>query len=234
MRRHTTIPLVPGLDGRRIFMVCTELLMTLFALLYAFPHVPSALLHDVPVPGETDEAAGTDDADAPWFSVTSTAALRSAMEAILKTSQTLEVSLFQDATLNDITKESVADPERLSRLFDLRLYEAGVPATTRQMVESLCAAYRALLDATVTTREELWALYRRYQLIPAGYQLPGMARVEKEDRSALIRFCSELTVAWMQPYFAQNAKFYLPDEVAATGCKAGRARAGARPIPTPA
>ena len=96
------LPKIPSLDGRRILMVSTELAMTLFALLYAFPHIPSAIMHDVPLPGDTTDASATaesdenpdqkdakDDADAPWFSVTSTAAMRSAMEAILKTSQTL-------------------------------------------------------------------------------------------------------------------------------------------------
>lgn len=191
--------------------------MTLFALLYAFPHIPTAIMDDIPVGDGSTKDAG-DDADAPWFSVTSTTALRAALEAILKTSQTLEVSLNHTATLNDITKEAVADPENLSRLFDLRLYEDRVPSAARTMVESLCAVYAALLNSIITTREELWSLYRRYQLIAPEFHLPGMSRVEASNRSALVRFCSELTVAWMQPFFAQNAAFYFPAEIAAIGC----------------
>ena len=36
--------MMDGPDGERLLMVTMELLMSLFALLYAFPHVPSRLL----------------------------------------------------------------------------------------------------------------------------------------------------------------------------------------------
>lgn len=35
------------LDGEKIWMVATECIMTLFAMLYAFPHIPGSLLDDV-------------------------------------------------------------------------------------------------------------------------------------------------------------------------------------------
>ena len=68
----------------------------------------------------------------------------------------------------------------------------------------------------MTTRDELWTLYRRYQLIPMEYQLPLMSRIDPESRSALVRFCSELMVQWMQPYFAMHSRFYMPQ---LTGCR---------------
>jgi hypothetical protein len=87
------------------------------------------------------------------------------------------------------------------------------------MFENIAAIFRALHGVDVTTREELWTLYQRYQLLPVGYKLPGMVRLDMEDRSALIRFCSELTVDWMQPYFAKQSAYYLPREAAAVVCR---------------
>lgn len=47
----------PVADGYKMFMVAMEMLMALFALLYAFPHVPSQILD----PGDGDTKT--------WFSV---------------------------------------------------------------------------------------------------------------------------------------------------------------------
>lgn len=58
----------------------------------------------------------------------------------------------------------------------------------------------------VTTRDDLLTLYRRYQMLPIGYQVPGTVRVEAENRSDLLRFCSELAVEWLQPYFAKHVE----------------------------
>ena len=62
------------------------------------------------------------------------------------------------------------------------------------MFEYIVAVYKALNSTDIMTREELWTLYARYQLIPVGYRIPGLARVEVQNRSSLIRFCSELAV----------------------------------------
>jgi hypothetical protein len=45
MSRRFHVP--DRVDGKKIWMVATECVMTLFALLYAFPHIPSALSDDV-------------------------------------------------------------------------------------------------------------------------------------------------------------------------------------------
>jgi hypothetical protein len=199
------------IDGKKIWMVATECIMTFFALLYAFPHIPGALLDDV---YETEDAG-----ESQWFSVTSTAALRAAMEAILQTSEVLLYSLADGKTMTDVTKDVVSDINQLSDMFGLQLNERGVPATCRQMFDYIVAVYTALNNTDITTREELWALYQRYQLIPVGYQLPGLARMEVENRSALIRFCSELAVQWMQPYFSQHPVFYMPTLAPLVNCK---------------
>lgn len=198
----------PAADGRKTLMVGMELMMALYAVLYAFPHIPSTLLED------EDEEGGTQ-----WFSVTSTAAMRAALETVLRTSDVLEASLRPGAKTEDIVGERLANPYELSQLFDLQVYDGDVPVTCRQMFECIAAAYRAVYTVDITTREELWTLYRRYQVIPQGYQLPGLARVKAEDRPALLRFCSELTVDWMQPYFSKHPGFFLPREAAAAVCR---------------
>ena len=199
----------PPLDGRKALMVGMELMMSLYAILYAFPHIPSSLLDDP-----------NDDVVPQWFSVTSTAAMRAALEAVLRTSNVLTASLRKGATPEDIKGVNLADPFALSDLFGLQILE--LPITSRQMFECIAAVYRAVYTIDVTTREELWTLYRRYQVIPSGYQLPGLARVNAQDRPALLRFCSELMVDWVQPYFSKHPAFYLPVEAGATVCK-GRA-----------
>lgn len=137
----TSIYTPAGADGKKIWMVGTECIMTLFALLYAFPHIPGALLEDV------YEEEGSEAADSQWFSVTSTAAMRAAMEAILKTSEVLRYSLAAGKTMDDVTKEVVSDVDALSRTFDLHLDDPHVPladavrsqwprfATCRQMFD---------------------------------------------------------------------------------------------------
>jgi hypothetical protein len=199
-------------DGAKLFAVATELVMTLYALLYAYPHIPTSLVDDVDTSGDIA------DGEVQWYSVRTPAALRAAMEALLRTSQVLEVSLRPGLTVAAITGDAVADAEGLSDIFDLQLYAADdIPATCRQLYESLAVAYRAVVTLNVNTREDLWALLQRYQLIPIGYQLPGTVRVESENRSDLLRFCSELAVDYLQPYFAKHEAFYHP-RGAATAC----------------
>ena len=218
----------PTADGRRLLMVGMELMMSLYALLYAFPHIPAALMEDVTAaavptaPGDAGEGDEGEEgvADAPsdtqWYSVSSTAAMRASLEALLRTSEVLEVSLRAGATAEDIKLGELQDARALSRLFDLHLYEvdADVPITCRQMYECIAAIYRALGALDITTREELRMLYQRHQLLPTGYKLPGLVRVEPGNRSALIHFCSELTVDWMQPYFSRHPGYYMPRETA--------------------
>lgn len=190
-------------DGTKIFMVAMELMTVLYALLYAFPHVPTGVIDE-----EGHQKAFT------WFNVTSTEALRAAVQNLLQTSDILEFSLPSGAaTAADITVEAVANPRILSALFDLRLYACHVPRTARQMLESVSAAYRAILTIDILTRDELYSLYRRYQVLPAAYSLPGTLRMATE-KPALIKFCTELAVTWIQPYFSKDAAFYVPADPA--------------------
>jgi hypothetical protein len=60
-------------DGRRLLMIAQELVMSLFALLHAFPHVPTVILED-----SSQEAT--------WYSVVSLNGLHQALLEMLQNS----------------------------------------------------------------------------------------------------------------------------------------------------
>ena len=96
------------------------------------------------------EEDGEEAADSQWFSVTSTAAMRAAMEAILKTSEVLQCSLAADKTMDDVTKEVVSDVNALSRTFDLHLDDPHVPAVAAVVAQRPCVATcRQMFDCTI-------------------------------------------------------------------------------------
>ena len=70
-------------DGEKLLMVAIEMIMCLLALLYAFPIIPSCIIDNFVDQTEVSQ----------WFSVTSTTAMRAALETLLKTSEVLEFSL---------------------------------------------------------------------------------------------------------------------------------------------
>jgi hypothetical protein len=200
------VPTAP--DGEKLLMVAIEMVMCLLALLYAFPIIPSCILENVVDTSEESQ----------WFSVTTTTALRAALETLLKTSEVLEYSLpdgFDHAKLDLRVFEK---PSFLSETFDLQLKHPEVPTTCRQMYDAVCSVYVAIRDVNITTRDELYELYRRFQLLPMAFALPGMGRLEPENRTALVRFCAELMTQWVQPYFAKHAHFYVPSETVPPAC----------------
>jgi hypothetical protein len=220
-----------------MLIVAMELLMSLFALLYAYPHVPTTLLRpEVPA---TTSAPGVNAVPAPappipeWFGVTSPGALRTALQAMLQTSEALGVSLRPGQTPDDITLAALADPFVLSTLFDLDLYGRDTPVTSRQMFEALSAAYRAMLGVNVYSRNDLFTLFRRHQLLPLGHLPTTVSRFLRSfpgtpdptggtaTAEGLLRFCTELTTAWLQPYFAHSPDFYLPRLIQTGECQVG-------------
>ena len=186
----------------KVLMVAMELVMTLFALLYAFPHIPDRILDD-----EEDDVA------AQWFSVQSSPAFRAAVENLLQTSDVLQASLLPPLKPDDLTSEVVTNVRRLSDTFGLCLTSHHVPSTCRQMYESIVSMYQILLSTDIGTRDDLHFMFTKYQFVSTKHRLPGLSKEASEDRAALIRFCSERTVAWMQPYFVRDQRFYLPNQV---------------------
>lgn len=198
-------------DGDRLLMVAMELVMNLFALLYAFPHVPSRLLDSSAV-----TEAGT--ANAPsannaWFSVASHSALKLSLLNIARTSPVFRSCMAElgYSPDTDLTVEALCQPGRLDELLGLNLYVDEVPISCQQMYHSICAAYKSLvfptfdMEGVTITREWLARLFE-------DHGLTGAAAVGRKgmDRNGLLSFCSVRTVAWLQPYFASSPLFFHP------------------------
>lgn len=164
----------------------------------AFPHCPSSVLQEPGAP------------DTQWTAVTTTEGLREALQSMLQSSEVLAASLVPGHTVDDITMEAAANSSAWSGLFGLQLYTRDVvPSTCRQMFETVAAAYRGIASVDLVSREELHGLLRRYSIIPTTYQLPGLSSAT-EAEPMLLRFCAELAVKWLQPFFAQDSNFYVP------------------------
>lgn len=96
---------VPLPDGERLLMVAMELVMALFGLLYAFPHVPSRLL-------ESKSGPTT------WFSVASHDALRSSLLMQLKNSPVMNACLKDPQSVPPLTLDILAGTVVAHRLWE--------------------------------------------------------------------------------------------------------------------
>lgn len=186
-------------DGERALVVALELTMTLFCVLYAYPHVPSVVL---------DTGTG---ATSTWFAVATPGALRAALLHLLRQSEVMQsCAAGGPATLNDLLFDDLGDANRLDAVFGLRLGADNVPVVCRQMFQAIAALLRAVGTLTdVGTRDALQRLYQKYQFLPMNVSA-GARRVERPDRAELLRFCSEQAVGWLQPYFGSHPRFFQP------------------------
>jgi hypothetical protein len=193
-------------DGERLLMVAMELVMVLFCCLYAYPHVPSRIL---------DEGRST-----VWFSIGSLDAFRSAIVNLLRQSKVIQICMAEvGASTESLSFSNLCTVDDLDKQFRLRVYDEAVPTACQQMFENIVAVFRAIDSVPdIPTREFLQRLYQRFQLMRSNFHLPS----DRSDRSGLLRFCSELTVEWMQPYFAGCPLFLYPEGakilVAQGGC----------------
>lgn len=183
-------------DGNRIFMVVFELSTLLFALVFAFPHIPTAVVDET---GRRNEFK--------WTSVADSEGLRNAIRDLLRTSDILEACRGATAIGDEL--EAVCDHRTLSTFYHLNLLAEEVPLTTRQMVEAVCRVYQKLATLELRTREEVIALLRHHQFIQNNTRLRPGANINR-SQSALLTFCMELSVEWIQPFFARNVRFYIP------------------------
>lgn len=197
-------------DGERILMVAMELVMALLCCLYAYPHIPSRIL---------DDGGGT----TVWFSVSSIQAFRLALLNLLHESSVIQVCLGVTSkadVVSILTWNILCSIDDLNRVMQWNLYKDDVPTSCQQMFETIVSVYRAIdmtLDPAcfianhkpaldIPTREFLLRVYQRYLLIRTNYHLPH----NRSEHSGLLRFCSELMVEWMQPYFASCPLFLYP------------------------
>ena len=167
--------------------------MILFCILYAYPHVPSRILDQ--------------DTKTTWFSIGSMDALRAAISNLIQTSPVIQAALAPGQSVVDVTHESMCNPSILDQQLNLRLYREGVSIICRQLFHAIAAVFTAIDSVPdIATREFLMAIYRDHQLIQPSFKLPS----DRSDRTGLLRFCSEQTVEFMQPYFASDPVFFYP------------------------
>lgn len=206
----------PVVDGERLLMAAMELVMTLFALLYAFPHVPSRLLDRT----TTTTAVGTPAPSTPgrttWYSVASYAALVAAIGELTRNSPVFRVCRPAGEADQPLSPAVLSDPKQLDRALGLQLYEDEVPVTCQQMYHNICAVYDAVFHppwyrtSQGVTREWLQRLFQDVGLLSGGAALSATTSSASSDQAGLILFCSERTVDWLQPYFASSPLFYYP------------------------
>lgn len=183
-----------AIDGYKHLMVAQELVMTLFGILYVYPHVPSRLIDDKKT--------------TVWYSIGSKDALRTAISNLLQASPVIRASLAPDVTIASVTWVTVCDPERLDRALDLHLYHDDVPITSQQMFHTITEIYRIIANAEdISTREYMQLLFQQCQLLPPSFRLPA----DRSDRSGLLRFCSKQTNEWTQQYLASAPLFFYPE-----------------------
>lgn len=184
-------------DGNRILMVAMEMIMSLFAVLFAFPHVPSRIID-----GKMENVTA-------WYAVTTHSELCAALLELLNNSPVISLC----ARRPPLGAVDICDIDALSDQLDLFLSAEGVPITCRQMYSNICAVFSAIfvprIDMTgvTLTRDWLAHLFAGQGLLRASLSSAGHKGV---DRSGLMGFCSEQTVAWLQPYFASHPRFFHP------------------------
>lgn len=180
-------------DGHKQFMVAQELVMTLFCILYVYPHVPSQLIDDQ----QTTE----------WYSIGSKEALQAAITKLLQSSPVMRSSIAPDETLAVLIWSIVCDVEAIDDALDLQLFHEDTPKTSRQMFHSICDTYKTITGAKdLTTREAMQSLFQMTQLLPLSFRIP----TDLSDRSKLLTFCAERTQDWMQQYLASAPSFFWP------------------------
>lgn len=184
-------------------MVTLDLSNIMFALVYAFPAFPSAIVDET---GQQQEFQ--------WKPAGSSKEFRTVICNLIKTSDALEASRSSDATVDELA--AVSNAHTLSARYRLGLYDPGVPITVRQMVESVCAVYNHLYTEVISTRDDLVGILRLHQFIPSSVRFKEDGNTDR-SQSALLRFCAEHTVEWMQPFFARHVQFFIPpDRMAAS------------------
>lgn len=188
-------------DGNKFLMVAYELVVILFSLIFAFPHIPDRILDN------------EEDTDPQWFSVSTANAFHLAIENLLQSSMVLHVSLRGWWSSQDITLQSVTSTAGLQRLFDMRFNAEDVPMTIRLMFETITAMFDTLLKIPeLGTREDMVELFRRRGFVNRNLKRSFAVDSvdEQEGRSVLLQFCSQLATEWLQPYLSDSQRFLLP------------------------
>lgn len=197
---------MPQTDLQKIFIVALELLMPLYALVYAFPFVPDRILEDVPDNTQQDGEVSLISSD--WFVVEDVTRFHEAIGNLLSTSRVFLLLLRSDLDVTHLNGNNLTSMQSISSLFELNIYDHDVPSTCRQMFQTLAATYKAMMNLTGTLmRQDLYQLYQYFGLVDGSRPAPAN---KDASASAMVQQCSEQAFQWLQPYFATNPQKYWP------------------------
>ena len=200
MPNHNTDP-----DFQQMFVVAMELLMSLYAIAYAYPFVPDRITED---PTQVVKDDNTTIIVSSWFVVETTDQLHQAIANLLSSSTVLMWALQRKYNIVDINGYNMSSMQRISELFNLDLYNKQVPGVCRQMFQLIASTYNTVMQLTGTvTRQDLLNVYE-YFGISRGTRVQDRTNATASD---MIRQSSRLAFQWLQPYFSWcPVKFWPP------------------------
>jgi hypothetical protein len=188
--------------------------MRLYAIAYAYPFVPDRILDD---PNRFENDTQTMVITSDWFVVEDTDQFHKAIANLLSTSQVLLLLLNEKYNLSDLDGHGVSSVQSISNLFDLDLYNDRVPATCRQMMQTLAVTYNTIMQLQGNvTRKDLDQIYE-YFGISMHSKFKGS---NKSTVSEMIQKSSTLAFLWLQPYFSTQPGLFWPP--LQTECAVGR------------
>lgn len=220
------------MDGNKLWMVGQQLTTTIYAMIFAFPHIPNKIMPDP-------------DEEAVFFVPETNRAFKLAVENLLQTSDVLRVSLSADYSVSDLILENVGNLQRLAIIFGLEIFQGRCPSSTRQLFERICDVFCVIsTQKRLPTRRDLETFLQSRGFLPNalnanigngsvlrqrpeprdGLDLDDEEEEEEEAKwrssTSLLGFCAHHTVLFLQPYFADQIALYLPgvaDQVCVLG-----------------
>lgn len=211
--------LYTNIDGNKLLMVAQQLVATIYAVIFAFPHIPNKIMADV-------------DEEAVFFVPETNRAFKLAVENLLQTSDVLAVSLSDDYSIADITLENMGNLQRLAIVFGLEIFQGRCPSSTLQLYERICDVFCVISEQKrLPTRRDLEQFLLMRDFLPNALnanigrgaslrQRPEPREGQEEDEedeetnwkssTSLQGYCAHYTVMFLQPYFADQIELYLP------------------------
>lgn len=196
---------MPDPDFQKMFVVAMELLMSLYAIAYAYPFVPDRITED---PTQTVQDDNNTIIVSDWFVVETTDQLHQAIANLLSSSTVLLSVLQLKYNITDINGTNMSSMRGISDLFNLDIYNEQVSGVCRQMFQMIAVTYNAVMQLTgKVTREDLLNVYQ-YFGISTGTRVQDRTKATASD---MIHQSSLQAFQWLQPYFSSSpAKFWPP------------------------
>jgi hypothetical protein len=151
---------MPDPDFQKMFVVAMELLMSLYAIAYAYPFFPDRITED-PTQRVQDDKTTIIVSD--WFVVETTDQLHEAIANLLSSSTVLLFALQLQYGIDDMNGDNMSSMRSISELFGLDIYHNQVPAVCRHMFQIIASTYNTVMKLTGSvTRQDLLNVYQYF------------------------------------------------------------------------